>query len=788
MNWDRTRHSIVSSSGLEVVVCAIVCFANRMRCLGDADTEPARVYRYRVIIATLCLLLATLAIFPSAHADAIGTPVHRDILALYDGREETAPDSTRMHHYAEMPLNYLGYTVSYWDISKGLPDDDSLTDAHGILTWFMTTQRRELFVWLQQAAAHGIRIVVLGDGGLPSAEAPQIEANRLFAQIGFEMTGSSIDLTYATKIVHRDAMIGYERDLDPVLPQYPVVNAVAKDIVSHLTLQQHVAGGNVASTVVLTGPRGGFAAGGYFQYEIPGADVSQWIVDPFAFFTAAFGALPGPIPDVTTISGRRIYTSHIDGDGWSNLSRISRFNDQQMISAAVVQHELIEPYPDLPVSVGVIGADVDPQYGHVAAAQKVARELYGLPQVEIATHSYTHPFSWPFFENYDRAREQQALGQTDSKWTERLMTRVRTYSQRLFPGIAHNRHASDVVVTDHDPPRAYSNFPFDLDHEISGAVEASQQLAPAGKRTALYLWSGDADPFAEAIARTRQLGIRNLNGGDSRIDAHAPSIAYIAPIARPVGSERQIYAADANDYTYMSDSDGREFGFLFLGKAIEATENPRRLKPIDVYYHMFAGERSVELNVVRHHLDDARRAPLTPIAASHYAAIADGFFSTTIAQLDRSTWRIGNRGALQTVRFDDADRLGVDFGKSVGALGQQRKGTVLYVALDAAVDDALVALAPVGNPKQRVPYLISARWTFRDLQRRPCGFTIDAEGYGDGDMMWGGLAPGAYRVQVRRSDGSILESDATADSAGTLTTVLKVDAIQPVQVNVSCQG
>jgi hypothetical protein len=289
----------------------------------------------------------------------------------------------------------------------------------------------------------------------------------------------------------------------------------------------------------------------------------------------------------------------------------------------------------------------------------------------------------------------------------------------------------------------------------------------------------------------------------------------VAPIARPVGSERQIYAPNANDYVYMSDDDGRQFGFLYLSKTIEATENPRRIKPIDVYYHMYVGERSVELNAVRHHLDYARATPLTPIAASQYAAIADGFFSTTIVQVDATTWRIGNRGDLQTARFDDAARLSVDFARSVGVLGQERKGATLYVALDATVSEALVVVSAVGvappppriapaprgvpatlkvaftpanKPEQFVPYLISSRWRFSGLDRHKCGFTVYAQGYGEGEMKWGGLVPGNYRLQVRRWAAVLDDRTTTVDSTGMLTLAVKADAVEPVRIDVSCRN
>ena len=46
------------------------------------------------------------------------------------------------------------------------------------------------------------------------------------------------------------------------------------------------------------------------------------------------------------------------------------------------------------------------------------------------------------------------------------------------------------------------------------------------------------------------------------------------------------------------------------------------------------------------------------------------------------------------MRFDDAAELSVDFSRSVGVIGQNRKGNTLYVALDEARDEMIVALAP----------------------------------------------------------------------------------------------
>ncbi len=745
------------------------------------------------------LVLVAIALFLSSGAtaqqlaDEPGTePVRREILAFYDSREEPRPDLTRIHRFAEMPLNYFGFVLTYWDVNSGLPPPERVANIRGMMSWFRRAQPGAFYDWAQRVVARGVRMVVIGNSGLPSGNTSLADANKLFAEIGFGLSGAGVDITYGTRILHRDELIGFERPLDPVLPPFPIVGTFGHDVSSHLILEHREGSLVLASSVVLTSNRGGYAANGYFVYEEPGTARTKWIVDPFAFFQKAFGVETMPIPDVTTLSGRRTWFSHIDGDGWNNVSSIEAYRDKPTIASLVILRELIAPYPDLPVAVGVIGADVDERYGTPEAARQAARELYALPQVEVATHSYTHPYQWSFFENYDRRLEERLIGPDESEWKSVLSDRMRKLARRLFPGFV--RKSSDVAegkFIEEDPPRAYSEFPFDLDQEIRGAITAAEEYAPEGKHGTLYLWSGGAEPFEGAIARTRRLGLRNLNGGDSRYDADYPSINYLSPISRVVGAERQIYAANANDYIYTTDGGGREHGFLHLDATIASTENPRRLKPINVYYHMFAGEKIAELEAVRHHLDAARQALITPIAASHYAAIADGFFATQISSLGDSSWLVKNRGALQTVRFDDVADLSVDFARSVGVIGQRRKGTSLYVALDEAREEAIVALGPnsAQTPAGSEPYLIDGRWTFRDMRRRECGFNVLAKGYGTGQMNWGGLKPGSYQITAYDTKDHSWEEVADVGEDGILALTVDADALNnPVTIDVTCLG
>jgi polysaccharide biosynthesis protein PelA len=755
------------------------------------------------LVIVLSILAGLLLFLPAADAEpsrVSGTQVvKREVLALYDSREESRADQTRIHRMVEMPLNHLGYVVTYWDLELGPPGPELTSRLHGVVTWLRRSQASKYYVWAQDLVTRGVRFAVLGGEEVFDDDIQWGDVNRLFKQIGFQVDDSPVDLTYGTRVLHRDGLIGFEQQLDPVLPAFPIISAFGPDVSSHLVLEQRDSDIPRASSLVLTSPRGGFAAEGYLVYIEPATNQTKWIVDPFAFFQQAFGNSATPIPDVTTVSGRRIYFSHIDGDGWNNVSQIEPYKDMRRISAQVVLDKLIAPYADLPVSVGVIGANVDERYGPVEASRRIASELFALPQVEVATHTYTHPYEWSFFENYNRQAEERAIEAIGGDVATSLGDRLVRFARRLFlaegvkPRVTTKvelpfRTADNVKAAADDPPRAFSEFPFDLDQETRGAVQAADRLAPSGKRTALYLWSGGAEPFEAVIARTRRLGVRNMNGGDSRVDPDFPSITYLAPVGRAVGAERQIYATNANDYVYMSDGAGREHGYLYLDATLRATEMPRRLKPINLYYHMYAGERAAQLAAVRTHLENARQSALAPIAASKYAAIAEGFYTTEIVATGSLSWLIRNRGALESVRVDDAKGLSVDFERSVGVIGHRHKDSSLYIALDGGEAQIMLALTVTPQLQQptSVPHLIESRWVFRDMRRRECGFDATAQGFGAGQMRWAGLTPGAYHVRAHRAGKLVWESFAKVDVSGGLDITVDADAVAPVTIYVSC--
>jgi hypothetical protein len=176
------------------------------------------------------------------------------------------------------------------------------------------------------------------------------------------------------------------------------------------------------------------------------------------------------------------------------------------------------------------------------------------------------------------------------------------------------------------------------------------------------------------------------------------------------------------------------------------------------------------------------------VSANRYAAIVDGFFSARVDRVGSATWRISNRGELQTVRFDAAEGSEVDFQSSVGVIGQKRNGTTLYVALDETIEPAVIVLGPpaLSRTVARSFALVESRWLVRHVVRNECALSFEAQGYGDGSFTWSDAASGRYMITVDRVGGEVWRQTGEADDAGIVKFVLPVSAIDPVAIRMDC--
>ena len=749
-------------------------------------------HRTGLWIVVALALQALLQPVAALEVEFASRPVRRDILALYDGLHEKKPAETRLHRLAEMPLNWLGWKLVFVDINGQLPRGDDLQRYRGAVSWFVEPLADPVryLGWLDMATAQGLRLACLAEMAPPDLPGSETLIERIFGRLGLKPADQFVSVTHKAKIsIQNVQMAGFERPIDKALPAFKVMEATAASTTVHLAASLPGVERETTSVLIATSPAGGYVSDEFTIYYDPATDKARWVVNPFLFFKLAFGDERTPIPDVTTLAGRRMYFSHIDGDGWNNISEIEGYREQQVSTADVIRQQAIEAFPDLPVSVGLIAGDALPALGGSEAARQSAKKIYALPQVEVASHTYTHPFAWSFFESYDRTAELLLIDKAAHP-ARSLMDRVRSilYFAAGKPEItaAHERYVAGSA----DLPRSYLKEPFDLEKEVKRALEVSSELAPPGKKAAIYLWSGDTEAFEAAIRETRAVGVRNMNGGDTRFDAEFPSVFYVPPISRPVGAERQIYAAASNENTYTNNWHGPYYGQFLLEETLKNTEHPRRLKPFNLYYHMYSGEKASSLAAIRHLLGLARTSPVIPVKASDYAAIADDFFAAEIAQVDAARWSVSKRGALQTMRFDEADAIVIDYKKSVGVLGINRHEGSMYVALDPAVEPVTIAVKGAafdpGGPVAGEGHLVESRWQLKGLKSETCGFQIMAEGFGPGQMVWS-VAPGmGFEISAGRAGRVRWKSVLTADGNGRLTVEPDINAIEPVELRFLC--
>tara|TARA_R110000751_G_scaffold37382_5_gene90646 strand:- start:1386 stop:3566 length:2181 start_codon:yes stop_codon:yes gene_type:complete len=712
-------------------------------------------------------------------------PVSREIASVYYSPEDPKPRFTAGHALAETVLNHLGLTVTHFDLGQGLPKFDDPHEFRGILVWMEIDRLPDpegFLAWLETQMNAGTRVALLGDWSflqnLDGKIVSLARVNRVLSRLGGHYTGDWEQLTFDFSLSHLNPdMTDYEADIVKPLPPFYSVERSATASVPFATAKPPQ--GNSEYVLGAFGPSGGFVQDGYAVRFGRNEHDRKWILNPFKFFSRAFDLEEFPKIDTTTLMGRRIYYSHIDGDGWRNISEIRGDNDQPLLDSEVVYRDLIAPYPDLPVSVAPIAADLDPAWVGTKRTGDIARKLFALPQVEAASHTYTHPFQWSYFKNYSAKRESRDFGQSGHELSARVQE---------FLGIADDINASDTgLKKTYELPRAYIRRPFDLHQEIIGAADYISTYAPKGKKVELLQWSGDTSPFEAAIAMADSIGLPNLNGGDSRWDPDYPSLAWVAPVGMRVGKTVQIYASTSNENTYTRLWSDRYFGFRYLASTVENTESPIRLRPFNIYYHTYSGEKVASRNAVISNLELARKSSIIPIAASRYARVGKGFFTAEIEKTIDGRWQIRNRGQAETVRFDNGAHLSVDFDNSSGVIGQTHYQGSLYISLDEAVDAPIVAVktstAKERYPFASQPYVISSRWRAWGIQNDHGTLHMKIQGFGPGEMQWRTKPAAVFNVTVpARQNQPAWSQTITADASGMLHFSIPLDGISGAEL------
>jgi hypothetical protein len=546
-----------------------------------------------------------------------------------------------------------------------------------------------------------------------------------------------------------DTMIGFEAPPAPRARDLP--SYAAPSLVRHLEIADAQA--RIVAPVA-EGEWGGIALDPYLT-ETGFEGRQRWIIDPFQFLASALALPDLPIPDVTTENGRRVLEIHIDGDGFVSTAELPR----RPLAGEVIRREFLARY-HLPTTVSIIEGEIGAAGLYPERSgelEPVARAIFALPEVEVASHTFSHPFDWLRAQGVQTARP----GEPDEP---------------------------DAVEGDRlDIP----HYSYSVEREVDGSVRyIDGRLAPAGKTTRVILWSGNALPPEEAIARADALGLANLNGDNAEEPGPALTLAGVPSFVRPVGSRLQIYAPAQNENVYTNLWHGPYYGFRRVVDYFRFTDSPRRLKPIGIYYHFYSGTKAASVTALHEVYAWALSQENFPMWVSEYVEKVKGFQQASVARRLDGGWLLRDFGALRTVRLPAALDW-PDLERSPDVAGKRELPQGRYVALVApAAPEALRTLAgpaPAAGAAgaASAPYLESANAAVVSLRRAGGELWLGLRGHVPVEATLAGCRAGQSPVIADLAGGPAPHPVAGPTAGG--ARALRFEANQTGEIHVVCR-
>jgi uncharacterized protein (TIGR01370 family) len=566
----------------------------------------------------------------------------RRILALYDGEDQ--PDglqNSEVHKLLAMPLEYLGYTLEYVDARKGLPSSCLVGQYAGIVTWFNSDESPQsdaYKVWLSRQLDEGMKVAILGNLGF--------KADSDFQQrLGLNTVGDTIPKPQVITYSHKQ--ISYKAAHKSRLRRFTKWATVEPSIKRHISLVDQ------GAQQLTSDPTSQWGSAVLHPYVIEtGLDGRQrWLIDPFEFLKRALALPPIPVPDVTTENGKRILMVQIDGDGASSVADMPG----TPLAIDVIREQFLQAYP-WPTTVSVIEGEVGATGAFPTQSvrlEKAMQDIFKLDNVEIASHSYSHPSVW--------------------------------FSK------------PNVNTSDDNHQLTILGYSFDLQREITGSVDyINQQLAPVNKQAKVFLWTGDGLATNDALALTKSLGLENMNGGGASITESEPSMTLVPPMGYPINDNYQVYAPIASDYFYTHQWKDHFYGMRQAIETFELTDSPLRLKPIHIHYHFYSGSKAASIDALKDVYNWAAKQESSPITISEYARKITAFQHISVARNQDGAWDIRGLGELRTLRLPDSFGF-PNIQKSTGVTQTHELPQGRYVSLRPTNGQALLYIDPISS-------------------------------------------------------------------------------------------
>ncbi|MET0776828.1 MAG: bifunctional glycoside hydrolase 114/ polysaccharide deacetylase family protein [Pseudomonas mandelii] len=625
----------------------------------------------------------------------------RRIALLYDPREGDLVRNAG-HTLLGGLLEYLGYRVDYLPVDGSLPEHRFSGLYAGIVTWMTSGPPQDASAfnsWIGKRLDEQVPVVFFS--GLP------IQDPLLLKRLG--LNRSAPIGTQALTISYQDkALIGaFEAPVQPRSRDLTAISLLPKGPKAALLLT--TADGQTFAPVA-TAEWGGVALAPYILET--NNERSRWILDPFAFLQASLRLPVQPRPDTTTENGRRIATVHIDGDGFPSRAEVrgTPYAGKQVLD------DFIRPNPFL-TSVSIVEGEISPRGMFPFLARElepIARELFANPKVEVATHTFSHPF----FMQPEVAQKRENF---------------------------NPEYGLKMAIPGYDK--------IDFRREIFGSRDyINQQLTTPEKPVKLVFWPGDALPSAATLKLAYDAGLKNVNGAETMLTKANPSLTGLNPLLRPTEGGLQYYAPIINENLYTNLWKGPYYGFRDVIDTFELTDSPRRLRGLHLYYHFYSSTKQASIKAMNEIYGYMKDQQPMSLWMSDYLDRVHGLYQASLARTAEGNWQVRGMDALRTLRLDP--QMGwPDLLRSQGVAGVRDLPQGRYVALSS--DQALLVLRPDRDerPALEEANLPLVDWKYMDEKHVSFSFA------GQVDLTFSVRSASSCRVEV---DGQPFAGKASA--------------------------
>lgn len=582
--------------------------------------------------------------------------IHKRHVLVFHDLPESQIDQSAAHRRLGILLERLGLVPVYRSTLQP-PLQEPLDDRYaGVVIWWETSAKRPGFCrWLSAWQSAELPVVTFGLTPTSAQCKNLMHSRRAALPTGNLKTSPG-----------HPSMGNFESKRLPTVALGPLPQSSSAN--NWLTVTDIT---GTSFSPVYTHAKGGVAVAP-FIFEIGPDEEAFWLFDPFSFLKQGLHLADFPAIDSTTETGRRILTAHIDGDGLVSRAELPG----SPLSSEAIQRRILKVF-DVPHTISVIEAETSPDglYPQVSnEAEASARDIFRMDNVEVASHSYSHPFFWRVVEG----------------------------GRGIGPNLDDTLYGYSLDIPGYTPS---------LTREINGSVNyINERLTPANKPVSVFLWTGDARPGSEALRITRELGLINVNGGDTHPLPYDSELAGVWPDALPAGDELQVYAPTMNENLYTDLWTGPFYGFRNVIDTFKILEANNRLKPIGIYYHFYSGTKPEALRALEEVYQYALSQLVTPLHLSDYAKRVQGQYYSALLQPDENSYRWRGIRPPSTVRI--SQDYYPDMALSYGVAGFHDTGSLRFVHLTG--DDPLLVLSR--NPPSG-PVLDSANAQLVEWQR-----------------------------------------------------------------------